>query len=235
MADTQTLPNVNFNPSPQQVDNFMGYVLWALIGLIALVVIGFVIWKIWQRMSYKMTANLHRKVGNNVLVEPQSVRKVYTNDGKYMYHYIPINKKSPIFEDRYNKLMKRPAWFGLMQKTVIGFDAYVKDGKIIPMDYNQNYVNGQAVEVSLTGVDYDMTNFIKMELDDYYLKKQKNSALMQLMPYIALLLVIMAWIIGMVLYTKHVETIAHDILNFGQTTVNTITEQIGKIQIMPGK
>lgn len=235
MPDSQTLlPSVNY--TPQQINTFMNYVFWAIIALLVVVVLGIIIWKVWQRMKYTLAVNLHRQVGDTIIVEQQMARKLYTGDGRYVYHFIPMNKKSPVFEDKFNKLIKRPALFGLRQNTYIGFDAYLKDGKIIPMDTNKKYLpDGGILNVSLTGIDYDMTNFIKIEIDDYYQKKQRVSALMQLLPYLTFLILVIAWIVGMMLYTKHVEALTKDILQFGQNTVSNIVEKIGTIQVFPQK
>lgn len=236
MADeTQTLlPNLNY--TPQQVNTFMNYIFWAIVGILVVFIIGFIIYKVWQKRQYTLAVNLHRKVGDNVIVEEQWARKLYTSTGTYVYHFIPMNKKAPVFEDKYNKIIKRPSFFGLRQNSFIGFDAFLKDGKITPCTYNNQYDSeGNCTEVSISGIDYDMTNFIKIEIEDYYNKKQKTSAIMQLMPYIAFLILIIAWIVGMMLYTKHVEALVKDMMGFGQNTVSTIIDKLGTIQVMPSK
>lgn len=231
----QLLQGVSLNYTPTQVNTFLNYVFWIIVAVLALVLIIFFVWKLWQKLQYRMSVNLHREVGSNVIVEEQRVRKVYTADGKYAYHYIPINKKSPVFHDSYNKLIKRPAWFGLSQKVTIGFDAYLKDGKIIPMKYNKAYdENGEEYAVALSGVDYDMTNFLKMELDDYYEKKKRTNALMQMMPYIALMVVIVTFILGTILNNQHTEKMVEQMITFGKTSVNSIVAKIGEIQVLKG-
>lgn len=239
MADetTQQLLGANFNYTPAQINTFMTYVLYVIIGMLILAIIGFFLWKMWQKSQYKLACNLHKEVGNTVITEQQMVRKMYTADGKYCYHYIPMNKKSPVFEDSFNKIIKRPGGlFNLFQPyTYVGFDAYLKDGKIIPMQYNKKFNENETVEVSLTGIDYDMTNFIKMEVDDYYNKKQRVSALMQVLPYIVFLILVLAWIVGMVMYTKHIEKMVEQMMAFGKSTVDIIVKQIGTIQVIPSK
>jgi hypothetical protein len=219
--------------TPFQINAFMGTMFWIIMGIFILGLFAYILYKTKQRMEHTISATIYTQIGNAEVKDEDWAKKVYTGEGRYLFHYLNLNKNSPLILDKYMKIVKKKR-FGIFSYSVKGFDAFLKDGKIIPMDLNKRYnEDGTITDVALTGHDYDAFNFMQSELEAFLIKKQKIDKLLALAPYGALLLIIIAFIVGQTLYTKHLETMSQIWLNSAKASIDSIVNQIGNLQVIP--
>lgn len=241
MADIPNMiPNVNLNPSPAEVQGVMNVVFWIILGLFVFGALAFILYRLWKFSTYIYDITILQEVGNIEVLEKDIAKKMTDDEGNYLMHYYFSNKKSRVLPDKYRKIAKSYYWFDFLRlfpQSKISYFVYMKDGKVIPMDINKNYsnVDGKLIlnNVSLTGMDYDTFNFLQSQIKANITRYQKVDKLMQMLPYIALFFVVMAFILGMIFYTQHVEKLARDILGFAQQSTNQILDKAANMQIIP--
>ena len=237
MAEGDLLNNLNLNVDTMQVQGFMDIVFWVVAALIGIGLLIFLIIKIRQRLSYNILVRVRMEAGDVPIEWEDRAKKITDSEGNYFFHYLGLNKQSPVIKDKYLHIIKKKR-FGIMPYSVLGFDAYLKDGKIFPMELNRLYEmdesgNVTIKEVSLTGIDYDGFNFLQAQIKANIARFQKVDRLLQLAPYALLLLVIIAFIIGMVFYTQHIENVAKTILGVAEKATSNIIEKANLAQIIP--
>lgn len=241
MADTQIIGENFLKYNPQNVQSAVNSVFWVIVALIFLGVIAFFAWKLIRKLIlYKYHVSIHRKVGEIAIKEEDKARKILDNEGNYFFHYLRLNKKSPVVHDNYLKIVKKKGLLGFPM-SLLGFDVYFTDGKVIPMmtnvafSYSPNPGHLVISHVGLTGIDYDAFNFLQSQIKSNLQKYQRIDRLMQMLPYVGLFVVVMGFILGMIFYTKHIETVVKDILGFTQQTAQKALENQGITQILTGK
>lgn len=231
-------------PSTEQVQSASNFVLWLVAGLVVLCIVGYLIYMFFTRMQYNYHVTIHRKVGEIAIKEEDKARKIADNQGNYFFHYLKANKKSPTVKDHYLKIVKRSSFFGLLKKSMLGFDAWLQDGKIIPMDTNIAYKyvwsdnpgwHLEMAQVSLTGIDYDSFNFLQSQIMANIKKYQRIDKLMQMLPYIGLFIIVMGFIIGMIFYSRHIENVAQTILGFSKEVAQSSIENSKLVDVIQGK
>lgn len=237
MAEGDILSNINLNFDTMKVQGFMNIVFWVIAALIGIGLIIFLFIKIRQRMTYNILVRVRMEAGDVPIEWEDRAKKVIDGEGNYFFHYLGLNKHSPVIKDKYLHIIKKKR-LGIIPYSVLGFDAYLKDGKIIPMELNRVYEYDQEGnliirEVSLTGIDYDAFNFLQAQIKANIARYQKIDRLLQLAPYALLLLVVIAFIVGMVFYTQHIENVAKTILGVAEKATNNIIEKANLAQIIP--
>jgi hypothetical protein len=235
MVDINSILTYN----PDKVQSAVNFVFWAIIALICIGVFGYILYITLKKMSYKLDVTTHKKVGDIAVKDTDRAKKITDGDGNYFFHYLKLNKKSPIVKDSYLKIVKKK-WLGIFPMSQLGFDVWVQDGKVIPMDYNFLTKHSERgivsyEKVALTGIDYDAFNFLQSQIKLNMAKYQRQDKLMQILPYAALFLVIMAFILGMIFYTKHIENISMNILGYAKETAQKGLENSGIIQTLTGQ
>ena len=225
-----------FQVTDLQVNSMANTLYYVIIAAFLLGLFGFLIFKFINKLKHNIHVVIHKKIGNAIVKEEDWVMKDYYN-GQYFFHYLYMNKRSPIVDDKYMKIVNKYR-FGIrlpnFKYSVMGFDANFEDGKMMPMETNKLIdSSGNLTEVTFNGVDYDMFNFMKAELEAYFNKKKKDDKLMQLAPYLALLVIVVAFIVGQTLYTQHLEKMSQIWLDSVKTTMSSMIEQIGKLQVIP--
>ena len=212
---------------------WMTYAAFAMIGMVIVVAIIILIWQIYLRLSYNIPVVIHKEAGNNIVVDTTLdwVKKKTVGED-ILFNYRNLKKNSPVFEDKYLRLIKYKDILGT--KTRLGFVVYYKDGAINVMDYNKVVVQDEEGKISiadvyLSGIDYNKYNLIKSEVERIRLKHKRKDMLTEMAPYLLMLLIVVSWIIGNVIYGNHIEKVVTQILSYGQSTVaqsQTLLEQL---------
>ena len=208
-------------PNVQNIVNFFYYII---IGVIALVLFLFVLYKIYQKLTYNYRVFIYRKVGDIEIVEMDNVKRVKMG-GNYMFHYAKLKAYSPVINSKYFRIVKSKL-FGIIPQSFLGFNVYMDGVSIFPMAVTQN--------PGLTPINLDLFNYMQSRLKANQQKYIKQSVIMQMLPYIGLGLVVIMFIVGMIFYTKHVERVAQMILKATQTVATEALESGGVVQVIPG-
>ena len=238
MAQEILPSDINLNIKPEQINNLSNSIFYIIIGALVFGLLIYILWQWRQRTLHNIHVTIHKQVGDSIVVDEDFAMKQYTDDGNYIFHYFFSNKKSPVVDDKYMKIVKQYK-FGLRlpftTSSSLGFDAYYQDGKICPCEMNKVYnpETKKLESVSINGIDYDAFNFMSNEITAYQLKKQRVDKLLQLAPYALMVLVVIAFIVGMVLYTKHLETMSGIWLQSVQKSTESIIDKIGSLQVIP--
>lgn len=215
MADSTFLSNLNLNVSTMQVQSFMGIVFYVILAGLFIFVLGLLLRKLYNNLTYTTHVTIRQEVGDIQISQEDRARKIEDGEGNYFFHYLKLNKKSPVIKDEYMHIVKRFRFFGLMPYSMLGFDAYLIDGKVIPMETNKYFDDkGELKAVTLTGIDYDAFNFLQSQIKANIARFQKVDKLLQFAPYMLMVLIVISFIVGMVFYTQHLENVAKIILDY---------------------
>lgn len=235
MADSITMEALGTG-SVVTVQNAFNFVFWIVMGLVGIGIMAFIAIKLWERFTYKIHVTVRKELGDVHVKDEDWAKKVTDNDGNYFFRYKKLKKYSPVINDKYMVIVKKKL-FGLFPNSYRGFDAYLKDGKIIPMVMNKAYAYGERGDlrvehVSLTGIDYDAFNFLQSQVKSNLAKYTRVDRLMQILPYAGLFLVVIAFIIASALYAKHIETVVERIVGFTQQATATILDKVSGTQVI---
>lgn len=232
-----------FTVSTTEVQSYVNFAFWIIIALIAVLVVGFVLWKVLQRLSYPYYVTVHKKVGDMVIKFDDLAKKVTDSSGNYYYHYLGLNKQSPVIKDSFLKIVKKN-FMVFIPMSKPGFDVWLQDGKIIPMHTNKalnwEYSDNPGwhlvpESVAMTGIDYDAFNFMQRQLEHNRAKRVKEDRLWRMMPYIGLFVIVVAWIVGNILYGQHIENVAKTILGYANQAAQKGLENNNIIQTITGQ
>jgi len=212
---------MNLQFTTGQIQGASVWIFWVLLSLIFLGIIGYMLYLVWKSTKYKIIADVREKVGENFITKPDKVRKVKVED-TWLYHYKNLNKYSPVFDSKFLYIIKKRGIFNW--KSFIGFTAYKYEDKIVPCTIKENLV--------IEPIDYDAWNYLVQRIRINHTKYERNQQLRAMMPYIALGVVMMAFIVGSILWGQHVEKVATGLINSAETTARNILETSGAQQII---
>lgn len=236
MAD-QLIPSNLLNYKPLEVQGYANTALFIFLGLFGCCLILFGIFKIMNRIKHNIHVTIHKKIGNATLKEEDWVMKEYGSDGKYVFHYYYVGKRSPVISDTYMKICKKfMFWdlFRLFPRSYLSFDSFFVDGKLIPMGTNMMLdEKGDWSEISLTGINYDEFNFIVSEIDSYIVKKQRQDRFLTLLPYALLILIVISQVVGNMLWGQHIENVVKEIIQYATKSTTSIIDKAAGVQIIP--
>lgn len=215
--------------------------MYIIVGFLAIVltgIIGFLLYRLYIRMTHKFHVTIYKKVGDVEIKSTDWAKKYQDEFGNYNFSYYKLKKKSKVIEDEYFRIVKTKM-LGLFPSSNLGFDAYYINGKIIPMQINKAYSyndNGELeiTNVSLTGIDYDGFNFMQQEVKTILQKYERVDKWLQIMPYAAMFLVIVAFIVGSAIYAKHIENISMNIIGVSKQIAQQNVDKTGIIQKVVG-
>lgn len=211
------------NVSTQQIQGASYYFLWISIGVVAGLLILFVVYRIYKSSKYKKKVIIYEKIGNREVVSTDWVAESSIDKTK-MFHYRRLNKYSPVFDSKYFRLFKSYQFMGLFPKVFVGFSAFKYGDKIVPCEVQQN--------PGIEPVDYDAWNYLIQRLRLNQQKYETNQQLMRMLPFLALGAVVIMFIIGNLLWGQHVEKVAMEILDKSSMWATAIMEQSGGIQVI---
>lgn len=217
-----------------QIFNVSFFIIFALFFL---VILFFVVKFIFNRMSYNIHATIYKEMGNIQIKEEDYVKKITDSEDNIFFHFLKLNKKCPVIKDKYLKIVKKKR-FGIIPYSQLSIDLYYKDGKIIPMEMNKLYKidennNITIEEVTLTGIDYDAFNFLQSQIKSNIERYKRTDRLLQLAPYALMLLIVIAFIVGVIITTKHYETIATNIMKTAEIASQNIIDKASSVQVIP--
>lgn len=211
--------------TPDQVQGVVNFLWYILLGMIGLGVLIFILIKIYQKLSYNYSVDLYKKVGETEIVFEDKARQVKLA-GNYMFHFMNINKFSPVIDSKYLRI-KQKKFLGIFSSSKLHFSAYLYGESIFPIAVQDN--------PGLVPINIDLFNYMQSRLQANQQKYTKVNQLMQLLPYLAVGGVIMMFIVGMIFYTKHIETISMQILGAAKSQADNILTSSGAVQIVkPG-
>lgn len=221
-APPVTLPSVN-TASVQTASNM---IFMVLVGLIAGGLVLFVLYKIYQRMTYKYRVTVIEKVGKGEIEYTTYAKQITDADKNILIDYLGVGQSSKWdnFAD-YLRSVKIKT-FGLIPGSVKGFSVYKIGEKIIPLKVDSN--------PGFVPVDYDMFNYMQYRVRANIAKYTRENKLMQLLPIIGLGMVVLAFVLGSLFWGKHVEAVATKILSVAAEQSTKILEAGGALQVIPG-
>lgn len=222
MADM--VPNVGeiLKYDPMQVQGFANSAFYIILFLLGAIALFFIVREISKRLSHNIPVTFFNKVGNTE-IEMRDWAKRVTLDNKMYYHYLNINKYSPIWSSAYNRIVKYNV-FLIIPRAAVGFAAYIEGDKIVPCEVHNN--------PGIIPVDYDMYNWLVERVKLNHAKYQRNQQLMMLLPIIGLGLVVLAWILGNLFWGNHVERMATMIISSSKDIATMALEKAGAVQII---
>jgi len=215
--------------NPLQTQSTVNTIFYLIAGLAAVGIVLYIVWKVKNNWSYNIKVSIDKKVGNAMINFEDKVKQIKM-DEKYYYHYLGINKYSPVFDSSFLRIFQKQELFG--KKTYLGFNAFIDGESIFPVKYIAND--------TLQPINLDLFNYLQSRVKHNHDKFTKMNLLMQYMPIIGVTAVIIVFFVGMIFYTKHVETIAKVIID-GATTaaaktavmVSDMATKSGAAQIIP--
>lgn len=212
---------------PQQTQSIATAIFYSFLGLIMGLIVLFLLYKLYRRMTYNIKVTVFERIGNSEIQYDALARQVKDEAGNYLIHYMGIGY-SPVWKDLADYMRNvKTKMFGILPQTMKGFSVYKVDEKIVPLKVQHN--------PGFEPIDKDMFNYMVTRIQANIAKYQKKSQLMQLLPIIALGMVVLAFILGSIFWGKHVENIATNILGTAGSTAQSILESSGATQVLtPG-
>lgn len=214
---------LTFQPTTAGVSNVVNFVWYLVIGLITLTIIGVILFKIYQAMTYNYRVLVYKKVGDTELISEVAAKETKLNDN-YMFHYKGINKFSPVIDAGYMRIVQKSHLLGLIKRSYLGFSVLLDGVTIFPIKVQSN--------PGLVPINIDQFNYMQGRIKANQQKYVKTNQLMQMLPYVGLGLVVIMFIVGMIFYTKHIETISAQILNAAQSQAGQILESGAAVQVL---
>lgn len=219
MADSQTL---NFaGLTTEQIQSGSYYLFFIILGVVAVILIGFFIWKIVQNAKYKVQVTMFDET-NEQTIKVHDVAKFSVIDNTEMLHFKNINKYSPKFEPRFFSMLRKYTFWGI--KYVQSLTVYKKGDKIVPLMVKSN--------PGIVAIDYDAWNYLVQRLRMNQAKYEKQQELMRILPFIALGSVVLMFILGNLFWGMHVEKVATAILDKASEIAKLTVQNAGAMQII---
>lgn len=214
---------LNFIPSTTGVQSVVNFAWYIIIGLIVAAIFGIFLYKLYQAMTYNYRVIVYKKIGDTEIVSEQAAKQTKLNDN-YMFHYKGINKYSPVIDSQYMRIVQKSHLFGLMKRSYLGFSVLLDGVTIFPIKVQHN--------PGLTPINIDQFNYMQSRLKASQQKYVRTNQFIQMLPYVGLGAVVIMFIIGMIFYTKHIETISAQILGAASNQAGQILESGGVQQIL---
>jgi len=212
---------LQYNPtSVQSVVSFFWYVL---IGGVFLMIFVYLMVRLYKSMTYNYSVDIYKKVGDTT-IQAEDKAKTVKLDGDYMMHYASLNKYSPVIPPEYHRI-KKTKLFGILPTSKLHFSIFLHGESIFPVKVQD--------KSDLLPINIDLFNYAQARIRANAAKYVKINVLMQMLPYLALGAVVMMFIVGMIFYTKHIETISRTILNAATDQATRILEKGGVVQVIP--
>lgn len=211
-----------FQYNPAQVQGYVNFFWYVILGVGGAILLAFIVWKIWQWSTYKYHVFIYRKIGD-AIVKTTDAAKQTKLDGNYMFHYRDLNKYSPVIDPKYFHLYTAKQFF-FFKKTMLCFEVFQYGEKIIPAHVTNPHI---------IPIDLDEFNYLQSRIKANMTKYQKSNLLLQMAPIIGVGLIVIMFIVGMIFYTKHIENIASMILGNAQQIAQKGLEATGAVQVVP--
>lgn len=212
----------NYTTQIQGVVNIIWYIV---IGVSLLFIVIYFLYKMYQDLTYNYYVDVYKKVGDAVVQFEDKAKQVKL-EGSYMFHYKNLKSYSPVIDPKYHRLKQKNMLFGLWKKTQLSFSIFQHGVSLFPVSLSEN--------PGLVPINLDQFNYMQQRIKAIQAKYMKTNVWVQMMPYLAVGGIIIMFIVGMIFYTKHVETIANSILNTVQYSTDIAQQNVGKIQVIPG-
>ena len=213
-----------FKFNTMEVQSYSSFILYIGLAVIFGLVMIFVIWKLYQMKKYNIHITFHKKLGNASFEYEDWAREFKEDDGFY-FKFKGINKMCPQWPADYQTIVKKKSFFGLINKSFVGYHLFQYDKKIVPMMVHSN--------PGIVAFDMDLFNFMQGRIKTNIRKYQKTSWLVQMAPLIGLGLVVFMFIVGMIFYGQHIEKVAEIIIGGARGQATEIIRSAG-IQNIPG-
>lgn len=177
------------------------YILWIFIGLVVAALIGYLLFRLFQNGRYRIIAVVYEKIGKTHVSFIDKIREVRLGEMK-MFHYMKLKKYSNAFDSKFFRLYREYTLFGPVTRKAI---TLLKDGdKLVPCKIEYS---------NIEPIDYDAWNYLINMIGVIKKRYERNETLYRLLPFVALGGVIIAFIVGSILWGQHVEKVATLILN----------------------
>ena len=242
MADISNLGSiVNYNP--QAVQGWSSTILYIFIGILILGLVGWLLWKAYNYASYPYVVHVFQKVGNSHYLKSDRA-KISKYGSYYWIHYLGLNKFSPVFSNmehatKYGKeeallydektdnlkfgrtneitdilFLTQVKEFGFMAKLKKAFCVELVGDSIFPIRLSENR--------ELKPIDIDLFNYLQTRIKYNHERfPDKWAAFWRLAPVLGAGLIAVMFFVGMIFYSKHIETINAQWL---ASTKDTITK-----------
>lgn len=199
MVDSSVIGSVT-QYNPQAVQGVANSIFYVLAGLIAGGILLFILYKIYQRFTYNYTVTVIEKVGSGDIQYTTKAKEVKDSANNHMLHYLGIgySQRWTEFADYLRSV--KGTMLGIFPTVSKGFTIYKIGQKIIPVKVQSN--------PGLIPIDYDMFNYMQWKVIEIRTKYTKEDKLRQMLPIIALGMVVLAFILGSYFWSKHVENVA---------------------------
>ena len=205
------------------VQNVVNFVWYIVLGIIAIVILGAILYKVYQHLTYTYRVLVYKKVGDTEIVSEVAVKETKL-EGNYMFHYKGLNKYSPVIDSSYMRIVQKSQLFGLMKKSYLGFSIFLDGVSIFPIKVQTN--------PGLVPINIDQFNYIQSRIKANHQKYLRTNNFIAMLPYIGLGLVVVMFIVGMIFYTKHIENISAFIINSAKDQAAQILESSGTVQVL---
>jgi hypothetical protein len=224
MADLTTLPtSVQYDPS--QVQGMGNLVFSLIVGMAIGAIALFVLYKLWQRLTYPYIVDVHEKVGTGELESRTLAKKIMDGDGNTMIDFMGVGR-AQVWKEFADYLRNvKTTMFFILPTVKKGFSIYKIGEKIVPIKIQSN--------PGIVPVDYDMFNYMQYRIRANIAKYQKQDRLMQLLPILGLGMVVLAFIFGSLFWGKHVENIATKILTVSADKASELIQMAKNTQVIP--
>lgn len=208
--------------NPQTVQGVSNIIFYILAGLIGLVVLCILVWKIVQRFTYNYSVFVYRKIGNSEVIFEDGAKQVKLDDN-YFFHYRGLGKYSPVITSQYMRLRVKK-FLGIFSKSVLCFNVYQAGESIFPIAFTNND--------QLKPINIDLFNYMQSRIKANQQKYQKNEMLMRILPYVAIFFVMIAFIMGSFFWGQHVENVAKMIMEKAASIASKTLETAGAGQVV---
>ena len=215
---SETLNILNISSSQIQTASY--YFLWITVAIVLGVLILWLMYLLWRNSQYKKKVYILEKIGNRPVMIEDKVKET-SIDGERLYHYSKLKIYSPKFDPKYEFLVTQKTLFGT--KTTVAFRGMKYSDKIVPILFKDNYIEP---------IDYDAWNFLIQRLRMNVDKYEKNQNLMRVLPFVALAGVILAFIIGSILWGQNVEKVAILIMEKSTEVATMALQNTGGVQVI---
>lgn len=219
MVDVNNLANIKYDP--MQVQGVVGLMVWMVIGLIAGFLLLFLLYKLWQRLSYPYVVTVIEKLGKGEIQYNTKAKEVRDEDRNYLLHFIGVghSQKWKEFPEYLRSI--RTKTLGFLPGVARGFTVYKSGEKIIPVKVSEN--------PGIVPIDYDNFNYMQWKVRAIEAKYKKEDRLMQMLPTIGLAMVVLAFVLGSYFWGTHIENVVKEILNHAASLRQEIISQGGQI------
>lgn len=219
------------NLSPDMFSGVGRAIVWIVFGVLGGSVVLYLAYRIYQRSTYKIHITVYKKAGNATIKEQDWAKKFIDQGGNYRFHYLRLNRRSPMIDDKYLNFVRKK-WLFIFQKSYPNYDVYYTNGAIYPLPIVTSIAE-EGVRIELQGIDYDTYNFIQQEVKTLQIKHQRTDRLLGILPYVGLLLIVIAFIVGTAINNQHMEKMAQLWLNSAKDAAQTLVDKIAGTQIIP--